>query len=208
MVVLRGGHSMNQDLVSHIASTVEQACKDNSNTFGYGIWSHHIRPMMDIAPELAGLHQADTEIVIVSVLLHDYAGIKDPAMIEDHHIHGANHARIILSAANYPEDRISMVEQSILSHRGSVPSVRTSPESRCLADCDAILHVQQIPSLFYVAYTRKQMDIDAGVNWVRAKIARDWEKLSPAGRDYIRETYDRIMAVLPLPRAAGSTSRT
>ena len=63
-----------------------------NNIFGYGIWSHHIKPMLSIANRLAVEYQADPEIVMIAVLLDDLAGISDKEKIEEHHIHGAKEA--------------------------------------------------------------------------------------------------------------------
>jgi HD superfamily phosphodiesterase len=167
--MIRRESVVDEGLISRIAGLVEDACRRPTNTFGYTIWSHHIRPMARIAPELARLHGADEELVLIAALLHDYAGIKDSSMIAEHHAHGANEARAILMEADYPQDRISVVEDAILSHRSSVPQPKTSPEARCLADCDAIVHLTESPSLFHVAYF---------------------------GKDYIRATYDAAMNLL------------
>jgi len=49
---------------------------------------------------------ADSEIVGIAALLHDYAGIKDRRLIEEHHIYGAVEAERVLSEFTYPKDRI------------------------------------------------------------------------------------------------------
>ncbi len=152
--------------------------------------------MTQIAPELVRLHRADEEVVLVAVLLHDYAGIKDAAMVNEHHIHSAAQARAILTEVGYPEERIIVVEESILDHRSSAPGIKASAEARCVADCDAIAHLKELPSLFYVAYVERQKDIDAGAEWIHGKIQRDWDKLSPIGKDYIRTTYEAAMRLL------------
>ena len=135
---------MDSELLSFVYQLVQPACQKETNIFGYGIWSHHIRPMLDIAVELAPLHNAETELMLLSVLLHDYAGITDAKLIEEHHIHGAREASRLLSSRSFPPERITIVEDAIRSHRGSVPVEKRSNEARCLADCDAIAHIQQI----------------------------------------------------------------
>lgn len=181
------------ELMNSTAEAVEEACRASSNSFGFGIWSHHILPMTLLAPELAKLHRADVEIVMFAVLLHDYAAIKDPAFVEDHHLHGAREARSILTAGHYPPDRVARVEQCILTHRGSTPRERTTADSKCVADCDAIVHLRELPSMFYVAYGHLNMEIDQGWQWLREKLDRDWEKLSPVGRDYLRSDREAFL---------------
>jgi uncharacterized protein len=187
---------MDTDILSSVYDMVRAACCRPSNIFGFGIWSHHIRPMLETAKDLAELHDADPEMVLLSVLLHDYAGISNEAFIEEHHIHGANEARRLLAERSYPSDRIAIIEDAIRAHRGSIPGDKSTNEARCLADCDAISHIQQFPSLFYVVYRKRARSIEVGAQWVREKLTRDWDKLSPIGRDYIRDTYTGLMNAL------------
>jgi predicted hydrolase (HD superfamily) len=187
---------MQTNVIERITRLVETACGKKTNHFGYGIWSHHILPMSRLAPELARLHEADEEIVAIAVLLHDYAGIKDPEMVAQHHVHGAEEARALLSEAGYPQERIEIIADAILNHRGSVPGLRKTAEARCLADCDAIVHLQELPSLLRMAYAEKGMGIDEGARWVLQKVERDWTKLSPIGKRYIRSTYQAAISIL------------
>ena len=189
---------MDTPLLYFVYDTVRDACKQPSNVFGLGIWTHHIRPMIETAKELAPLHDADLELVLICVLLHDYAGIADETFVDQHHIHGANEARRLLTSKTYPDERIAVVEDAICSHRGSVPKDRKTNEARCLADCDAISHIQQFPSLFYVTYKEQSRSIEDGADWVTEKLKRDWNKLSSIGRDYIRDTYDGLMSALSI----------
>ncbi len=158
--------------------------------------------MMEIAKKLSPLHQADLEIVLLGVLLHDYAAILDERFVEQHHIYGADEARKMLSGKAYSNERILVVEDAIRAHRGSVPTDKTTREARCLADCDAVSHIQQFPSLFYVIYAKRMRTIDDGIEWVKNKLERDWSKLSPVGHDYIREVYDGLMNALSAASAA------
>jgi uncharacterized protein len=159
--------------------------------------------MARLVPELASLHRADEELVVIATFLHDYAGIKDPAMVAEHHVHGAAEARAILSKANYPPERIEVVVGAILNHRGSVPGPKNTAEARCLADCDAITHLKELPSLFRMAYAEKGMGIREGADWVLKKVDRDWRKLSAIGKDFIRPTYEAAGADPMHSRGAG-----
>jgi uncharacterized protein len=172
---------MNQMLIEKISMLVEDKCKQKTNTFGYGIWSHHIKPMVDIAIDLAKEYGADLEIVIIATLLHDLAGINDEAKIKEHHIFGTELAEEILEKENYPKEKIEQVKKCILNHRGSVVNKKESKEELCVADADAIAHIRAVGSLFYVAY-KKNLTIDEGKEWVKAKIRRDYNKLSEMGK--------------------------
>ena len=82
-------------MIAEIGGIVEAACRSSANKFGYGIWSHHIVSVVKYAKQLALLLGADEEVVELAALLHDYAGIKDSALAEEHHIHGAAEAERI-----------------------------------------------------------------------------------------------------------------
>jgi uncharacterized protein len=187
---------MNSELIQRIFTIVEDACKAETNTFGYEIWSHHILPMIPIAQELARKVNADEEIVTLAVLLHDYSGIKNKEFEKDHHIWGAKEAEIILSNENIEEEKIEKVKRCILSHRGSVIIEKSTEEERCVADANAIVHIDQLGSLFYLVYGERGMDVDDGKQWIKDKLTRDWEKMSENGRKMVQQKYDCIMELL------------
>jgi HD superfamily phosphodiesterase len=77
---------MNSKLINNLYNIAENACKAKSNKYGYGIWSHHIKPMVSIAQKLAKEFGADEEIVTIATLLHDLAGIQNSKDRDKHHI--------------------------------------------------------------------------------------------------------------------------
>ena len=183
-------------MTEEIERIVEDACKSDSNAFGYGIWSHHIVYVVKYAKQLAEKLSADSEIVEIAALLHDYAGIKDITMAEEHHIHGAVEAERILTKFNYPQDKIKIVKDCIITHRGSVPMKRLTQEAECIASADSMAHIYQVPSLLHLAYVNHQMGIDEGKEWVLNKIERSMNKLCPEAKDMVREHYLLVREVL------------
>jgi HD superfamily phosphodiesterase len=175
---------------------VEDACKKPSNEFGYGIWSHHIQPMVPIARTLAQQFGADEEIVIIATLLHDLAGIQNAKDKSEHHLIGAIRAEEILRTHNYPPERIIAVQQCIHNHRGSINNHKSTLEEICVADADAIVHMTELASLFYAAYKELDMDIDNGKIWVKEKIQRDWDKMSEQSKALFEHKYRAILEVL------------
>ena len=181
------------DLIDELTILVENTCNSKTNTFGYGIWSHHIKPMIPIGKDLAYKQNANIEIVTIAVILHDYAAILNPGFKNDHHLHGARIAEEILLQKKYPVKKIELVKSCIRNHRGSVNNKKETIEEKCVADADAIVHFQQIPSLFYTAFIHFKMEIDDGTNWIIKKLERDWKKLSDYGKTYIEEHHEMIM---------------
>ena len=176
-----------------IQKMVEEACKAETNVFGYNIWTHHITQVVGIGNKLAKRFNADPEIVEIAALLHDYAGIKDHSLHKEHHIHGAIEAEKILTDLNYPEQKIEAVKHCIENHRGSVPGKLGTPEAECLASADAIAHIENVSSLFYLAYAKFDMGIDEGAAWIRKKLSRTWNKINPEIRYLVEEKYSAAL---------------
>ena len=187
---------MDSSLTSRLSSLVERACAASDNQFGHGIWTHHVAPMLGVAAELAARVGADQEIVRIAVLLHDYAGIADKTKTKDHHIHGAAQAERILTEEGYPRPKIDRVKACILTHRGSVMLAKDTKEQQCVADADAIVHMQAVSSLFFVAYHNLGMGIDEGARWAKEKLERDWLKLSDMGKEVARRRYEALQEIL------------
>ncbi|WP_424359860.1 HD domain-containing protein [Methanocella sp. MCL-LM] len=183
-------------MIPTISDIVEKACLQDANRFGYGIWKYHIVNVVAFAKELAAKTGADTEIVELAALLHDYASIKDFSQYEEHHIHGAREAEALLANLGYPEEKIRQVQYCIYCHRGSVPVEKATKEAICVADADSMSHFAAIPSLYYLAFQKKGMGVEEANAWITAKLARSWKKLSPQGKDAIKEEYEAFKLLL------------
>ncbi len=179
-----------------IRAIVEEECKKETNIFGYGIWTHHIVYVVQYGKLLAEQLGADAEIVEFAALLHDYASIKDESLYGNHHLHSPLEAERILWELAYPEEKIHAVKQCIASHRASIDAERVTPEAVCLASADAMAHIDQVPSLLYLAFVRFGMSIDEGTAWVREKLARSWQKLCPEAQAMMKDKYEAALVLL------------
>lgn len=177
------------NVIKEVEKVVEEACKAETNEFGYGIWTHHIKQVVRICKRLAIRFNAEPEIVEIAALLHDYAGIKDFSLHKEHHIYGAIEAEKILKSLNYPKEKIEAVKHCIENHRSSLPGKRGTPEAECLASADAIAHIENFPSLLYLNYVKFGMEIDEGAERIRKKLNRSWEKINPEIRHLVEEKY-------------------
>lgn len=183
-------------MIKDIAKIVEEACKRDTNYFGYGIWTHHILNVVKYAKLMAKRIGADEEIVEMAALLHDYASIKDYDMYKDHHLHGANEAEKILKQFNYPAEKIYQVKHCIMAHRGSKTSQKMTKEALCLADADSMAHFDGISSLFYLAFFSHKMSIEEANDWLRGKLERSWNKLSQEAKEIIKDKYEASRILL------------
>lgn len=103
---------------------------------------------------------------------------------------------LLISLLFYQADKIKLVKLCILNHRGSVLREKTTKEEICLADADAISHFDTVPSLFYLAYVQRKLNIDDGVEFVKSKLERSYNKMSQASKEYYQDKIDSIQFLL------------
>lgn len=88
---------------------------------------------------------------------------------------------------------IEAVVKNAENHRGSVSLTKNTPEELCVADADAISHFDSVPSLLYLAYVEKGMGIKEGKEFVKAKLARSFRKLSIESKKYYQDKFEKVM---------------
>jgi len=74
-----------------------------------------------------------------------------------------------------------------------------TPEAACLANADALAHIEQVSSLLHLVFVRRGMGIDEGTAWVRAKLKRSWAKLNPQVQAQARERFEGALMTLGRP---------
>lgn len=184
---------MRSDIIGFLQNEIRVRCEKETNFFGMGCY-YHIRAVAVNAAFLAEKYSADIEVVTIAAWLHDIASITDYSLYDEHHIHGARIAEEILGGFDY--DKIEQVKKCILNHRGSKPNEKRSLEEICVADADAISHFDSVPSLFYLAYVKRGMDITGGVEFVRSKLERSFNKLSKESKRLYANKYSEVMRVI------------
>jgi len=182
------------ELVKAIEKEVKRRCDKESNVFGAGSWTYHIKPVVDNGIILAKRYNADLEVVTLAALLHDIASVTNEKYYEEHHIIGAEIADELLSDLRYPRNRIEHVKKCILNHRGSKVAAKLSIEEVCVADADAIAHFYNIPSLFSLVYKERSMGIEEGSLFVKKKLERSYNKLSEESKEFYKEKYEESMS--------------
>lgn len=187
---------MRVDITEFLEQEVKRRCESENNFFGMGCY-YHIRAVVENAAFLSKKYGADTEAVIIAAWLHDIASVTDYSLYEEHHVHGARIAEEILLGFDY--DKIELVKKCILNHRGSRFSEKMSAEETCVADADAVSHFDAVPSLFYLAYTKRGLNIGDGIRFVRDKLERSYNKLSEEGKRLYSDKYVSVMKVIGMP---------
>lgn len=186
---------MRNNIIEYIEEEVKRRCELQSNFFGVGGYCH-IKAVVKNAHILAEKYSADMEIVIIAAWLHDIASVTDYSLYEEHHIHGAKIAGEILSGLNYPKEKLEIIQKCILNHRGSRLEEKNSIEEICVADADAISHFDNLPSLFHLAYGIRKYDIAEGIDFVKNKLIKSYNKLSKRSKELYKEKYDIVMKIM------------
>ncbi len=184
---------MRSDIIDFLQNEIRERCEKETNFFGMGCY-YHIQAVVKNAAFLAEKYGADVEVVTIAAWLHDIASITDYSLYDDHHIYGAQMSEEILDRFDY--DKIELVKKCVLNHRGSKPNVKRSIEEICVADADAVSHFDSVPSLLYLAYVKRKLGIAEGIEFVRSKLERSFNKLSEKSKRLYADKYSEVMRVI------------
>jgi len=158
-------------------------------------WKYHLYPVIKNAIMLAERYGADRDIVEVASIFHDYADLLDFSNRENRHILGAELAEEILSKDNFSQEFIDRVKLCILNHRASVVKDKFSIEEICVADADAMSHLDSVVELIcWRAYLGE--GIMTANNFVKEKIQKSYDKMSMDTKTLMKDKYDSIMKIL------------
>ena len=182
-----------KDIVKLAQEYVLEECKKDTNPFGMNAYNHHFKSVVMYAKQLAEERGADTEVVLLSAWLHDIASIK--GYYEDHHMVGQRYAEEFLEKHNYPKTKIEQVKHCIYAHRASKDIPRETVEAECVSDADAMSHFNTISSLFYLAISVRGLDTEEANTFVKSKLERSYKKLTPVGKNIIKDRYDLVMKI-------------
>ncbi len=158
-------------------------------------WNYHLLPVINNACMLAERYGADRDVVEIAAIFHDYADLLDFANRDNHHIMGAELAEGVLSQDGFEQDFIDRVKKCIINHRGSVVNEKLSIEEVCVADADAMSHLDSVVELIcWRAYLGE--DIMTANDFVKGKIVKSYNKMSKPTQELMKDKYDSIMKVL------------
>lgn len=158
-------------------------------------WKYHLFPVINNACMLADKFGADRDIVEVAAIFHDYADLLDFANRDNHHTMGAELAEVFLRQDGFDDEFIERVKQCIVNHRGSVPKNKLTIEEICVADADAMSHLDSVVELIcWRAYLGE--DIETCNNFVKQKIRKSFAKMSDKTKELVKDKYESIMKIL------------
>jgi uncharacterized protein len=163
------------NIVNEIKKFVKSECKKPSSKYGYEPFSFHFKPMAEYAEKLTDQLGGDKEIVLIAAWLHDIGSIIYGR--EDHHITGAKIAEEKLKELGYSDEKIELVKQCILNHRGSKHNERKSLEEKIIAEADVMSNFDNIAGIFKAAFVYENKNQGEARDSVRRKLERKWRQL-------------------------------
>lgn len=175
---------------------VEETILSSKNKFSDTAWKHHILPVIKYCLILGRKMKADLEVLELAALLHDYACFESASFYKEHHIHGSRLAEKFLVKMNVPKDKIQLIKDCIMSHRGSVKIKKKTLEAKILASADAMSHISELADMLHLAYGIYHYKTEEGVKWLQGKLKRSWAKIMPEGKNMVRKDYQTAMKIL------------
>ena len=101
----------------------------------------------------------------------------------------------ILIQDGFSQEFVDKVKLCIKNHRASVINEKYSKEEICVADADAISHLDSFVELIcWRAYLGE--DIMSCNNFVKTKIQKSYAKMSNETKELMKDKYESIMNVL------------
>ncbi len=186
---------MNKKELYDLVETQSREFDKQENVADGVTWKYHLLPVINNAIMLAKKHDGDLEVVEIAALFHDYANLVDfEKYSETHHIDSGKLAEPILKQYGYSQDFIDKVKRCIFAHRASVLHDKISVEEVCLADADAITHIENVFELIVWRGNRGDSVEEANA-FVKRKIQKTFNKLSDESKEYIKDRFEAAMKI-------------
>jgi len=170
---------MKRDIIKKVKKFVKEEYNKSNPLTKKGL-KGHFELVENYAKALLKKENADEEIVILSVWLHDIGTIK--GYYKNHHISGAKIAEKFLLKLNYPKNKIEKVKHCILVHRGSKPGKVKLKEAQILINADAMAHFDEINLLLVLYKDKKEL---------LKKLERSYAKLSKRAKPLVKSKLEK-----------------
>lgn len=181
---------MRQEIMERSARFEEQTkgTKDE-----YNIYREHIQYVYKYVVLLSKDKNVDKEVLELSALLHDISMTDITLDRSRHNEFGAEIAAELLRKNGYPDEKTEHVKKCILNHSSKRAEFRTTAEEQLLVDADGLSHFDAYKSLYSLAHKVMGLNDEDSLKFIRDKLTRDYEELSGALKDLVRDKYAMIM---------------
>ncbi|MCU0916609.1 MAG: HD domain-containing protein [Planctomycetes bacterium] len=177
---------------------VLKECNSSRNAFGPAFVEEHLSVVAEYAKKLGKTLGADLEIVELAAWLHDLAAVQDLAALPRHPALGAEIARKVLRAQDYPEERTDRVARCILSHSVPVRKGGGLPEEVCVSNADAMAQIVKPVYWLHYVYRVRGFSFEEGRDWVRQRVESNWAALIAPARAMIEAERRQVREMLKL----------
>ena len=183
-------------ICTDIRGFVHEACQRRENVLGPAFFDLHLVVVAECAASLAAPMGAEIEVVDLAAYLHDLSAVCDFATMLDHARASADLATRLLLGKGCPPSIVSGVARSINSHSEPIPIGGASPEEICISNADAAARILRPAYWMYFVFEIRKYDFEAGRQWLRALIERQWRKLIEPARKLVGERYAATLKLL------------
>ena len=101
----------------------------------------------------------------------------------------------LLTANNYPLDKIELVKKCIYNHSNKRKDYRTTLEEQILVDADCLSHFDNILSLYSLARNVMELNEHESIKFVQEKLTKDYSKMTDETKIIIRNKHNQIMSI-------------
>lgn len=177
------------NIIEKVRQFVEDECRKPTSKYGVEPYEYHFAQVVQYSKELAKEFGADEETVEIAGWLHDIGSIMIGRV--DHHLTGAKIAEEKLKELGYPEEKIALVKNCILHHRGSQKMELETLEEQILAEADAMSAFDNIVGVFKAALVYENLTQGQALESVSKKLASKWKQLKfEKSKEIIRPKYE------------------
>ncbi|EKE19562.1 MAG: hypothetical protein ACD_8C00138G0005 [uncultured bacterium] len=183
------------NIVQKVKNFVEDECGKPTSKYGYEPFEFHFAPTVKYAKMLATDLGGDEEIVEIAGWIHDIGSIMVGR--DDHHITGAKIAEEKLREFGYPEEKVQLVKNCVLHHRGSQKMELETLEEQIVAEADAMSNFDNLSGIFKAAFVYENLNQGEARKSVFKKLENKWNQLKfEKSKEIIRPKFQAIKLLL------------
>jgi uncharacterized protein len=183
------------NIISKIEKFVKEECSKSTSKYGYEPFQNHFVPVVKYANRLSKELGGNKEVILISAWMHDIGAIIRGR--KNHHITGAKIAETRLRELKYPEEKIKLVKNCILNHRGSTKSKRITLEEKIIAEADTMANFDNLPGIFAAAFMCENLNQAEARVSAKNKLKNCWGKLHfKSSKKIIQPKYEAAMLLL------------